>query len=117
MPRAVKAKTIGSGRISPASTPEEREDQLISLAIDLAERKLRDGTASATTIDHFLRLGSTKVRLEKEKLERENELLRAKTKALESAKHTEELYQNALNAMRLYSGGEPKDDEENVEEL
>lgn len=111
MPRAASEKQGRSRRISPASTPEEREDQLISLAIDLAERKLRDGTASATTIDHFLKLGSTKVRLEKEKIERENELLRAKTKALESAKHTEELYQNALNAMRLYSGGDQSNDE------
>ena len=91
-------------RFRPGSTPEARENQLISLAIDLAEKQLQEGTASSQVITHYLRLGSTKERLEKEKLERENELLRAKTEALESAKHVEELYANALEAMRSYSG-------------
>ena len=65
---------------------------------------MQEGTASSQVITHYLKLGSTKERLEKEKLERENELLRAKTEALESAKHVEELYANALEAMRSYSG-------------
>ena len=77
---------------------------MISLAVDLAEKQLLEGTASSQVITHYLKLGSTKERLEKEKLERENELLRAKTEALESAKHVEELYANALDAMRSYSG-------------
>lgn len=77
---------------------------MISLAVDLAEQQLLDGTASAQVITHFLKLATTREQLEKEKLERENELLRAKTEALESAKHVEELYANALNAMRNYSG-------------
>ena len=88
-------------RFRPGSTPEARENQLISLAIDLAEKQLQEGTASSQVITHYLKLGSTKERLEKEKLERENELLRAKTEALESAKHVEA---NALEAMRSYSG-------------
>lgn len=88
----------------PALTPEARENQMVSLAVDLAEQQLRDGTASSQVITHYLKLGSTKERLEKEKLERENELLRAKTESLQSMKHIEELYTNALNAMRNYSG-------------
>ena len=88
----------------PALTPEGRENQLISLAIDLAERQLLEGTATSQVITHYLKLGSTKERLEKEKLEKENELLKAKTEALQSAKHVEELYSNALDAMRKYSG-------------
>ena len=70
----------------------------------MAEKQLRDGTASAQVITHYLKLGATTARLEKEKLERENELLKAKTKALESAERVEELYTNAINAMRRYGG-------------
>ena len=94
----------------PASTPEGRENQMISLAVDLAERQLREGTASAQVITHFLKLATTREQLEKEKLARENELLRAKTEALESAKRVEELYANALSAMKTYSGQSDDDD-------
>lgn len=99
-------------RSRPATTLESRENQMIALAVDLAEQQLADGTASSQVITHFLKLGTTKERLEKEKLERENELLRAKTENLQSAKRVEELYQNALNAMRRYSGNgeEPYED-------
>lgn len=88
----------------PALTPEGRENQLISLAIDLAEKQLSEGTASSQVITHYLKLGSTKEMLEKEKLRKENELLKAKTESLQSAKRVEELYKDALNAMRRYSG-------------
>lgn len=91
-------------RRAPATTPEGRENQLIDLAIDLAERQLSEGTASSQVITHYLKLGTTKERLEKEKLEKENELLKAKTEAIQSAKRVEELYKDALNAMRSYSG-------------
>ena len=76
----------------PALTPEARENQLISLAVDLAEKQLQEGTASSQVITHYLKLGSTKERLEKEKLEEENKLLRAKTENLQSQKRVEELY-------------------------
>lgn len=88
----------------PALDPESRENQLISLAVNLAEEKLRDGTASNQLIVHYLKLGSTKERLEKEKLEKENELLKAKTEALESAKRSEEMYAKAIEAITRYSG-------------
>ena len=99
---------------APALTPEARENELIGLAVDLAERQLAEGTASSAVICHYLKLGSTKERLEKEKLQKENELLRAKTDALQSAKKVEELYANALDAMRLYSGsmGTVNDDQD-----
>lgn len=104
-------RTAGPRRRAPALTPEDREDQLIALAIDLAEKKLMDGTASNQIVAHYLKLGSTRERLEKEKLQKENELLRARTESLQSAKNMEELYKNALDAMRIYRG-ESQDDYE-----
>ena len=94
----------GPKKMRPALTPEARENQLISLAVDLAERQLLEGTASSQVITHYLKLGSTKERLEKEKLIEENKLLRAKTENLQSMKRVEELYVEALNAMRNYAG-------------
>ena len=102
-----KTKTTTSNpsrKMRPALTPEARENQLVSLAVDLAEQQLRDGTASSQVITHYLKLGSTKERLEKEKLEEENKLLKAKTESIQSQKRVEELYLEALNAMRNYAG-------------
>lgn len=99
---------------APALTPEARENEMISLAIDLAEKQLADGSASSSVIVHYLKLGTTKEKLEKEKLRQENELLKAKTEALQSAKRVEELYSNALDAMRLYSGGRLDKDETDI---
>lgn len=99
-------------RRAPATTPESRENQLISLAVDLAEKQLLKGTASSQVISHYLKLGSTKERLEKQMLEKRVELIQAQTEAIQSAKKVEELYKNALNAMRSYSGRESNDDEE-----
>lgn len=97
-------------KIRPALTPEARENQLISLAIDLVEQRLIDGTASSQETTHFLKLASSKARIEKEILEKQKDLISAKTENLQSAKRIEELYTNALNAMRNYSGnGEPDD--------
>lgn len=97
-------------KMRPALTPEARENQLISLAVDLAERQLLEGTASSQVITHYLKLGSTKERLEKEKLIEENKLLRAKTENFQSMKRVEELYAEALNAMRNYAGQEEVDE-------
>lgn len=103
----------GSGsprKMRPALTPEARENQLISLAVDLAEKQLQEGTASSQVITHYLKLGSTKERIEKEILEKQKELITAKTEAMKSAKRVEELYSNALDAMRRYSGNGNEDD-------
>lgn len=102
----------GPKKRPPATTPEGREDQLIVMAIDLAEKQLAEGTASSQVISHFLRLGSTKERLEKEILQSQKELIQAKTENMKAAKRSEELYASALNAMRSYSGQEGDYDEE-----
>lgn len=103
-------------RIRPALTPESREDQLVALAINLAEKQLLEGTASAQVISHFLKIGSTKERIEKEILEEQKDLIKAKTEALKSEKRVEELYQEALDAMRRYAGQEINEREEDEEE-
>lgn len=97
----------------PATTPEGRENQLIAMAMDEAERQIRGGTATSQLLTHFLKLGSTREDLEKQRLRSENELLKAKVEDLGSQKKTEELYAKALKAMKTYSGHpEPEDDED-----
>lgn len=94
----------------PPLTAEGKEKQMISLAIDCAEKQLREGTASSQVITHYLKLASIKNELEMEKLRKENELLKAKTEAIKSAKSQEELYAKAIAAIRLYSGVGPEDE-------
>ena len=89
---------------SSAMTPEARENELISLAVNLAEKQLREGTASSQVITHYLKLGSTKERMEKEMMQEQIKLLTAKTEALQSAKHVEELYTEAIAAFKRYNG-------------
>lgn len=100
-----------SRRSMPADSPEARENQLIAAAVNLAEKQLLDGTASPSVITHYLRLASTRESLEREKLRRENEVLKAKAQALESSRATEELYSQAIEAMRSYSGLARSDEE------
>ena len=107
-----KVNTSESKRkIRPALTPEARENQLISLAVDLAEKQLQEGTASSQVITHYLKLGSMRERLEREKLEEENKLLRAKTKSIEEGSDMKEIYENAIKAMQRYSGNGDSNDE------
>lgn len=94
----------------PATTPEGREKQLIGAAYDLAERQIREGTATAQVITHFLKLGTEREKLERKRLEGENKLIDAKVESLASAARVEELYKNALAAMRSYAGFEPADE-------
>lgn len=100
----MSTKTDKKVRLKPAITVEGREKQMTALAMDLAEQKLRDGTASSQLIAHFLKIGSTNAELEKQKLENENKLLQAKIESLESMKSTEEAYKKAMEAMMLYRG-------------
>lgn len=103
-----KARSTGSPnssrKIRPALTPEANESQMVSLAMDLVRQRLMDGTASSQETTHFLKLGTVKAQKELEKLTRENELLRAKTEAIDSSKSSEELYRNAIKAFASYSG-------------
>lgn len=102
-------------KIRPATTPEARENQLIALAVDLAEKQLIEGTASSQVITHYLKLGSTKERIEREILEKQKALIEAKTENLQSAKRIEELYTNAINAMKNYSGQNNSSEEDDEE--
>lgn len=107
MPPRRKMDEVPNRRRPPATTPERREDQLIALAVELAERQILSGTASSQTINHYLKLGSSRERLEQERLHHENELTKVKMEALSSQKRVEELYKSALDAMRSYAGQEP----------
>lgn len=97
-------------RRPPATTPEARQNQLVAQAVDLAEKQIQEGTASAQVITHFLKLATVRDRLELEKLAGENELLRAKSEAIASGQRIEALYDDAIKAMRTYSGQEVVDD-------
>ena len=104
-------KSEDSKKIRKALTPEARDNQMIYLATELAEQQLRDGTASSQVITHYLKLGTTKEYIERQILEEQKKLITAKTEAIQSAKKIEELYANAISAMRKYSGNGESDDE------
>lgn len=87
----------------PGITVEDRENQMISLAMDCAEERIRSGKASDSLLVHYLKLGTTRSRLEREKLENENELLRAKTDSIEASKESAQKYEEAIRAFRSYS--------------
>lgn len=95
-------------------TPEARENQMISLAMDLAEQRLRDGTASAQEVVHFLKLGASTTKYEKQLDEAQVRLAETKIKAYEQSQKVEELYANAISAMRLYSGQNNGDESSNL---
>lgn len=112
MPKAKsKSSSESDIRIRPALTPEAEEMQMVALAMDCARQQMLDGTASSQVITHFLKLGSERERLEKERLQEENKLLRAKTEALESTKEMKVLYEDAIKAMKRYSGNAEESEE------
>jgi hypothetical protein len=100
----------------PATTPEERENQLISAAVDLAEQQLQTGEASAQVITHYLKLGSSRERLEQERLKNEVKLMETKREMMESEKRVETLIADALHAMQAYSGHSPSEQESEYED-
>lgn len=106
-PRRSKEEAPPKTRRRPATTPDSRENQLIAKAVDLAEKQIEDGTVSSQVLTHYLKLGSSRERLEQERLRNENVLLKTKAEAMASAKKVEELYGQALNAMRSYAGQDP----------
>lgn len=103
-------------RRRPATTPEAREHEMVAMAMELAEKQIRGGTASSQVITHFLKAGSLREQLEQERISHENELLRVKKEALESQQRVEEMYVKALDAMRSYSGQAPVQDDEDDED-
>jgi hypothetical protein len=112
--RTKKAASEDVAPMRPTLSPEVRENQMISLAMDLVEKRLREGTASSAETTHFLKLATVKSELEKKKLEAENTLLHAKADAIQAAKDNALLYKEAIKAMREYGGVEDNDESENI---
>lgn len=110
--RANNTNETSKKKMRPATTPEAREQQLIALAVDLAEKQLIEGTASSQVISHFLKLATEKERLEREILQSKRELMKAQTENLQAAKRMEELYANAIKAMQHYSGHDDPNEED-----
>lgn len=108
---ASKKSQESAPRRPPATTPEARENQMIALAMDLAERQLREGTASAQVITHYLKAATVRETLEREKLKKENILLEARANDIENQKNNGEMYERALAAMRSYQGHEVMDED------
>jgi len=115
-PRKTKAESAKDNKIvqitdvkkrdsRPASNPEAREQQLVNLAVDLAEKQLREGTASSAVIGHYLKLASKRETLEREILERQSNLLQAKSSAINKGKDDENLAKAAIEAMKSYNSG------------
>jgi len=111
MAKKIAVSTETRPKQRPASTAEGREAQLIAMATSLAEEQLRNGTASSQVITHFLKLGTEKEKLERQKLAMETEKLKAQAEALRSAKRMEELYEDAIKAFGIYKGEIDEDDE------
>lgn len=103
-PLQTEEDILKNGKSHPARTPQERENQLVSLAMDRAEQQMRDGTASSQVITHFLKLGTIQHEMELEKLKQENALLEAKISAIKSAESQEKIYAEAIEAMKKYRG-------------
>ena len=113
MPRARRDETSTRTRRAPAKSPEERERQLVSLAMDVAEERLRNGKATSQEITHFLKLGTVNAELERAKLDADVRLSIAKVESMESAKRMESVYEKALEAMKAYTGNaDPEDYDE-----
>ena len=108
--RRANISEVPKRRLPPTLTPEAEENQLIALATEAAKQQLLDGTASAQVITHFLKLGSRREKLEQSMMEEKAAYLAAKTEAIKATKRMEELYADALAAMKRYSGENDYDD-------
>lgn len=97
------SKKVNENLMRPAATPDTREQQLVALATDLAEKQLRDGTASPSVITHYLRMGSPRETMERDALSQKNDLDAAKAEAIRSEKRMEEMIGKAMDAFRSYS--------------
>ena len=111
MPRVARPSEPSKRKLPPAKTQEARENQLTSLAYDLVEKRMIEGTATSQETTHFLKLGSTREKLERRKLEAEIKLQDARVDAIASQKRTEELFAEAIKAMRSYQGIEMPDED------
>lgn len=99
------ARSSAKTRRAPATTPEQRNNQLIALSYDAAEEQIRSGKATSQLLTHFLKQGTARDELERQKLEYEGQLLQARTESINAAEDVKELYQAAIEAMTVYTGG------------
>lgn len=113
MADSMKEPSVAPKRRKKARTPEARENQIIALVVDIEEERIRSGKATSQELVYWLKLASSKEKLEREKLEMENELLAAKAEAIRAQQNTEEMYKKALAAMRSYQG-EPEDEDDGL---
>ena len=111
MAKAIKPSSTQPRKRRAALTPEARENQLIDLAVNLIEKRLLEGTASSQEVTTILKLGTTRARLDNERLAKEVELVQAKTEAYKSGVRMDELYEKAMAAFKRYSGQEEDEDE------
>ena len=110
MPQTTDTKIKSSSRAT--MSPEAYENRLINKAYKAVEKRIDSGEATAAELVHFLRQGSIREQMELEKLKKENELLKVKTESIASQKEVKELYADAINAFRRYSGIPLVDDDE-----
>ena len=104
--------TTNKPKRAPSMTPEARENLIISRAYDLAEQQIMAGTASSQVITHFLKLGTQMHKLELESQRQKIDNTKAKTETLRAAQASASQYEDALRAMRKYSGQSASIDEE-----
>lgn len=105
-------QTKSRRKVPPARTPEGRENRLIGLAVDLAEKKLLDGTASSQIISLLLNLATTKAQLELEKMRSDLKVADAKIESMQAQQKSSELYEKAIEAFKRYNGVIEEDDDD-----
>lgn len=110
--KQVQGRRKTTTKSPPGKTVEARERQLISLAYDVAEKQLRSGEITSQTLTHFLKMGASTAVLEKEKLQHETALLKAKAEVLISEKNKEVLFKDAIQAFKKYSGQQEASDDQ-----
>lgn len=109
------SKALAKSReFAPAMSSEARDAQMSSLAYDLVEQRLRDGTATSQETTYFLKLSSPVATRQQKKLDKEIELLEAKTEAIKAAKRMDEVYMEAIGAFKLYAGEQDDNGEEEL---
>lgn len=105
-------KTTKAKSLRPAQTPEAREKQICSLAYDLAEKQILEGTASSQVITHFLKAASHREKLEQELTNTQIQLANAKVELIDTSKKSEEMYSEVIRCLKAYGGHEPEEDDD-----
>jgi len=105
MARVINANEPAPKKRAPATSPEQRNNQLISMSFDAAEEMISSGKATSQLLVHFLKQGTARDELEKSKLELESQLLRARTDSIAASEDLRQLHMDAIAAMTEYKTG------------